>query len=915
MADSEETSAKIQISPDEFRRILSGQFRAEVTDTIWKRVKAFSTLGGTLSVGVLVATATFAINWLSGTVQDRVKVELDTRMPAIQQANAVAAQKAAQEAVQTDIARVDKVRERVTEQLPEMMRQSLDSEAIRQIIREQAEQQTAQQLRDPVWRRGIERSVMTQQAGDTMLPPLVRLFAFTDLLRDTEGEAIAVRLLGESAGRVPAGGLARDLEEARFLGQAVTTYVGHLSRSDPSDRFAAHEALARRLAALLPDPVQPGNPFEALVQRFGHPLTVNFLIRLARESGGTQRQAALQALLTYPQAEARERLEGLLCTSDPRLRADLLQAVSFRPGSLVGDDAGERFTQILRCTEEALAARRVPAVETSCLPGRDLSVPWQLSRLPGAGDRAAGTPLQRSRRAGLERQLTEAADRCPAAEALSRGSAAQLRAPGGWSTLLALPQEGERSVPLLGLAALLPAGEEGAAPRWLADMLEGRGPMAALLEAPERMPAQVSLLLERLSGLPDDMQGVREARLRLAGALARARPTAGRIGERLLLESLAAGGAPLCAAVLRHFAETPPAEVNLAVAESVACLRGTRPLAAEHHRPVLALIALTAGRATPDQDTSRRALAMLATSLNLGNSAERAPAVLISWILELLKRGRPSPAEEPAMADALEALATLGGTAVLADVFETSDQEVLEGFRGQLRNHSIALAPLARRAPYLEPGFPARVSGGTAPLEAGGRFWTTLPVRAPSQFVLEPDTALIVVRSQPLAIETIRTFEGASVTNMLRVGTYLLGASRPEALATLRPRDLPALVEGFSAVTAAEPLAVGGALRGRIGPAGPRLYPYALEADRSYTFATAWLEDRLDTMITLLDPSGQAVAGASNDDSGAGLESGICVRVPAGGVYWLQVESFDRNIPAPRGFELHAGAVETCPEP
>jgi hypothetical protein len=907
MADSTDTAAKIEISPAEYRKILGGQFRAEVTETVWSRVRSYFTLGGTLSVGVLIGLVSYSANWLNGTVAEKVKAELDPRVATLRTELTATTQREAQAAVQRDITNVEAVRARVVAGLPEMMRDALQDPAIRAIIQAQANEQTAAQLRDPAWRRGIERSVMAQQAGDASQPPLIRLFAFTDLLRDPEGEAIAVRLLTESALRVPDRGLGGDTEEARFLGQAVTTYVGHLSRGDPSERFPAHEPLIRRLAALVAAPPQPGNAFEAMVQRFGSPLAISFLIRRARESTGAERDTALQALLTHPAGAAKEEVESRLCAVDSLLRADLVRAAMARPGALAGDAEGERFLHLVRCAEDVIAARRIPRVEIECLPQGDLSVPWQLSRLPTGTERAAA--WQRAARQRLDEQLQRGQPDCVAAEPILRLGATALRAPQGWSTLLALPPDAGRGAPVLGLAGLLPAGPEGAAPPWLAGLAAGTGPMAVLAQAPERHTAHVSLLLERLSAMPEDLPEMRAARLRLAAGLAAAPVLPGRPTERLLLEAMLGGGAPVCAAVLTSFAESRAAPAApAALAESIACLRGNSPLPVERRPAVLAVMGRAATLGKADREEARRALGLVALALGLDGTQDRGPAALLGWAI-----GLPVETDATAMAEALEALLALEGPGVLAGVFERPDARALVRLREQLAGNAPGLAPLRLAAPYLEDGFAARVPAApAAPLAAGGRFWLSLRLSAPSELVMDGDPAAVLLRVEPLRVMALEKVGGVAEFEPLAPGTYLVGATRAEALASLRPRPAPPEAPGFAAVAAAEPMALGTVFTARLGPAGPLLFPYALEPGRLYEFATRRLEEGLDTVITLLDAEGREVPGASNDDGGGGLASRLCLSAPGGGMHWLRVENFGGPPSPPRSFELLAAGVAAC---
>jgi hypothetical protein len=901
--DSGMIAAKVEMPPDEFRRILSDAWRSEITEELWRRIKGMIPGGGLISVGALTAVGGIIWGLLVGTVQTQVTSATSSAVASLQPEIQRMARLEATEAVKADIANVDAVRARVRESVREMMAQALTDPAIVAEIEKHARAAAAGQIGDARWRRDIERSVMQQQAGDANLAPLLRLFALTDLLRDGPGQAEAVRILADSALRVPAAGLASDHPDARFVGQGVATYVQHLVRqaeagAPEADGFPANQILLFRLAEKVAEPIPPGNAFEALMHRFDSPAALRWLVGRARGSVGAPRALALQALLTHPATEARERFVALLCAGDPQIRPDVLRAAAARPDALAGDAEGQQFAYLVRCAEDVLEARRVPRADVGCLPGGDLLVPWQLSRIPVGSER--GAEGLRERRDQLDSQLRRVAPNCEAALPLAEAGPA-LRTPLGWSTLGEAVRAGP-AAPLAGLGGLLPPGAEGAPPAWLAALAAGTGPMTAILAAPDRHAAHVSLLVERLSSLPEETEGVGTARTRLAGVLAQAPLLPGRPAERLLLEAMAAGGKPVCEAALNTFAVSvgAAARAPAALAESLACLRDGRSLPTAQQPAVLAAMVTSAGTTPADRAAARRTFFALAVGLNLASAEARAPAALLDWVLRL-----PAEADAQQVAQALQAILAVDGQAAATALERpATSRETLERVRGLLADRPRAYAPLVVAAPYLDQGFVARLAAADGPVEAGGRFWRSLVVPTPSSFTLGADHAAVLLRAQPLAALPL---DEDGDTTRLPAGTYLLGAPQAATLGRLARRpDVPE-TSGQLALGTAVPLPAGTARYSRLGPDGPRHYPLQLEAGRAYEIRTMRLEGALDTVITLLDARGTEVPGASNDDENRTvLASRICVNPPAAGLYWLRVENYNGPPREPLGFEFLA---------
>jgi hypothetical protein len=898
---SDVIAARVEMPPDEFRRMLNEAWRNEISTDLWNRIRWLT--AGVSAVAAAVISLFGAVVWTSLVGQVEREVGKAAEQAVRNLDVATVARAAADRAIKEDLASVDQVRARVRESVGPIMESAVREAEIVAQIRGHAEAAIQAQLANAGVRRDIERRLMEQQAANATLPPLLRLFALTDLLRDPEGSGIALRLLSDSARHVPPGALGGNTDEARFVTQGVATYVEELSRSAAAADFATHEALLRRLAEVVTVPPRPGNAFERLAHHFDSPAALRWLVARAREGNEAIRSLMLQALITHPAPDARERVNGLMCAADPQMRLDVLRAAAARPDALRGDAAGEAFVYLMRCVEDLVEARRVPPLDLACLPGGNLVVPWRLSRLPGTGER--GESAVREQRAALEAQLRRRGGDCAAGAAVLEDPAA-LRRAAGWGTLGLVPGGG--TALLAGLGALLPGGEEGAAPAWLADLADGRGALAAPVAAPARQPALAALVIDRLAALPSEMPGVAAARQRLIGALVAAPALPGRPAERLLLEALGPGGA-ICAAALNAFAQTAGAvaAAPAALGEAIACLRGARTLPPDHRAAVVAAIAAageTGGAA------GRQAMLAIAAGLNLSGAEERAASRLMDWVIRL-----PAEVNDAAIARALAALLAAEGPGILAGVFERPDGDALAAMQGRLRDRPAAFAPVAAASPYFDPGFAARIEAMPAPHEAGGRHWRVLRGSMPAVYALGADRAAVLLRLDPLAVLPLERMRETLETPTLQPGSYLLGAAQPGALLRLSPLPVGEAVAGLLAPGAAEPLRLGATWSSRLGPDGPRLYPFALTAGRHYEFRTLRLAPPLDTMIALLDAGGREIPNASNDDIERGviLSSRVCVQAPADGRYWLRIENYDSAPREPLAFEFRVTEVAACP--
>ncbi|WP_424814128.1 hypothetical protein [Roseococcus sp. YIM B11640] len=916
MSYSSNTVAKIQIEPEDLRKILGDQFRSEVTDNVWTRVRSTLTLGGVLSVGLLAAAVTGAFTWLERNSRTFVETEITRRAPGVERAMEERlkpiAQMEAQRAIQQDLASVTVVRNRISEQLPPTLLEALNTEAIRNIIREEAIRQTQKQLLDRDWRRGIERSVAEQQAGDQSLSALARFISFTDLLRDMPGQVVALRLLSESAARLHARnvGITDQDQEAYFLGQAITSYVPVLATRVGADDFGAHEPLLRTVAELLPDQARPDNAFEILIRSFSSPAAITFLSRRARESTSIKRDIALQALLSHPAAEAREREDYLFCNVDGQLREDFLRAVSTRSGILTGDASGQRFVYLVRCAEDLINARRLPTVDLSCLPSRDLSLPWRVSRAIPAPPRSRIGPQPET---DVQRAVQQAARRPGCAPVVQAFEAARLRSSRGWSSLFN-PAAATVPTPLmLGFAGLLPSNEDGTAPSWLTDLATGRGVMDSLVAAPDRNPAHIALLIERLSAMPGDMDGVSEAKRRIVIALAQMPAAPDRLIERLLLEAMVTGGTSLCQNALSTFARLPDDRVTampfVGLAESIACSRGTQELSAEYNADVLNIIRSISTGLVRNSGEARRALSLIALALGRETSEARSPAALLDWIMM-----RPADTDSASIAAAVSALLELEGPALVTATIERSRApEALRRAQRQITTHPVGLASIATVAPYLEPSFIETIpENAETPRAVGGRYWRTIRLTSPAILSLPTDPMLVLIRSEPLTVLPNSSTDDTHETELLRSGLYLVGARSAQAAVEVQQIRQPPLFAGYAGLATVPPIAIDTDLRSQILQNGSRFYPFELTAGRFYQFTTARLEESLDTVIELLDRDGLPIPGARNDDYGPGYASQLCLLAPESGIHWLRVENFDGRAPRALSFELRVRAVSSC---
>jgi hypothetical protein len=907
---SDVIATRVEIPPDEFRRMLNEAWRNEISAELWGRIRWLAAGISAATAGILSVVGAVVWALLVNQVEREVQKVSDQARTQMEGQVMRTARSAADQAIKDDLTSVEQVRERVRQSVGPVMEEAVRDPAIVAQIRRNAESAIQAQLADVAVRRDIERRLMVRQAADATLAPQLRLFALNGLLRDAEGRDVAVRVLAESAQRIPPGGLGGRSDEAQFVVQGVAEYVEQASRDRGAsglDGFAAHEALLRYLIAAAPG--RPGNSFEQLIHRFSSPAAMRWLVARVRDGDQARRSLALQALLTHPAPEARERVEGLLCGMDPQMRLDTLRAASRRPDALQGDPAGEAFVQIVRCIEEVVAARRIQDVDLGCLPDGSLVVPWRLASLPT--DPRVADRVRRERD-DLEAQLRQRAETCPLAAAMLQEPGA-LRRPGGWGTLGAGWPEPENTAALAGLAGLLPGGAEGVPPAWIADFLTGKGVLASAsgtsgVSGTQLRPAVAALLLDRLSALSPDLPGVTDARRRLVVALAAAPPLPGRPAERLLLEALGSWGTPACAAALDAFGRTGATAANApaAVGEALTCLRVQQTLPAEYRAATLKVItAAAAGGGTP----ARQALAAIAAGLNLTGAEDRPAAQVIEWIA-----GLPAEADEAEIAKALSAVLAADGLGAFAAVFEKPGRPALDRLQTLLRDRPAAFAPLAAAAPYLDPDFAARIEALPAPHEQGGRNWRVLRGSMAGSYAIEADRAAVVLRLQPLEVLRLERVGGRLETARLPPDSYLVGATR--AAAVLRLAQLPqsAEVPGLLARGPAEPLPIGTALYSRLGPDGPRYYPFALAARRNYELRTMHLAPRLDTVITLFDGAGRAVPGGSNDDLAQDvLASRICVSVPEDQVYWLRISNYENAPREPLGFELRVNDVATCP--
>jgi len=573
---SEAIAGKVEIEPRELRRILAHQFREEILGEVWSRVRRTFTLGGFISISVVLGFAAF----LRGEIDSAATGAATTvaRTEATQQVNLredalrAAARDAARAEIRDNATDVERVKVELRNALAGLIDKALREDPFRGQIIEIVRPQLAQILQDDDWRRPIERAVFQQQALDTSRPVGARLFGFAAIVQERGGQAVALDILRTATERLQGAGASPN--DIVFLRQAVATYAATLQPQPRAGAFREHEGILDALFDIAPAAGPEGSGFARLMREFDDPLAIAWLVRRIRQSSGEQRGVAIAALVSHSGQEARERVDTLLCSGEQELARAILQAYRSGQAAMTGDETGERFVRILNCSANYILAEYLPAVDERCLPGGDLLSFWRLSEYP---DRNLRPEQQRRRNelvTSVAGRLRNIPDTCPPGLRGIAGSTPSFRQPLHWTALRQAPDDAPS--PLLPYVALLRAPEGDDQPRWLSDLLRADGSLPALFADPSRHLVHIAVLLDRLATAPVAWGAAAAARDRLTATLVDmvgASPYRNQ-AERLLLAGMAGNAGPsFCGATLRAFGAKPHAALQApaAFARSVRC--------------------------------------------------------------------------------------------------------------------------------------------------------------------------------------------------------------------------------------------------------------------------------------------------------------------------------------------------------
>lgn len=927
---SEAISAKVEIEPREFRRILSHQYREEILGEVWARVRRVLTGGGFISASLIVGGIVFlrgeinsaADKAAQGAATTAVEQQIRQRDETLRSA----ARDAARAEIREQANDFERVRTTVRTQLEGLIDRAIREEPFRLRIVEMVRPQLAQILQDNEWRRPIERAVFQQQALDTSRPLGARLFGFAAIAQDGGGQAAALDILVQVARRIRGADESRD--EIAFLRQAVETYATTFDGREQGQRsFRDHEAILDVLFEIEPAAGAQGSGFEVLMREFDDPLAIASLVRRIRQSAEDQRARATGVLVRHPGAEARERVDTLLCSGEAELSRLIIQAYRDRPAAMAGDESGLRFMRILNCSAGYVASDYLPAVDPRCLPGRDLLDLWRLSELPDRNLRPEARRRRSAQVASVASRLRNLPEACPAMLRDFAQGAPSFRHPLHWTMLRPAPDEAPS--PLLFYASLLPAAAGADQPRWLPELLRPHGALAAALADPSRHLVHIAVLLERLAGAPAAWTDAEAARQRLVAALLGiAGPTAtGSQAERLLIARMFGPGAEeVCAAALHAFGADPQAAIRAlaAFAKSVRCAQ--RADAASEVAGLLEVMRSLPGLLANDRDGARRLLDAVAEARSgAGDSLEpaeearvaRRRAGLFAWLSGL----SVEQAAEGLLAEVLGALFATADPLTFLRQLETGE----EGLRAALR--PLAARPavwpqMQRVLPYLSAGFAAAVPAapGRADL-ADGRSWSSLQVEA-GQRILVPPGALhaVLVRIPEQAggealpdSHQLRPLAHGLESETLHPGRYFIGARMAGAAGS--PQAMPgplAAPEANSFERARIILETDRTWQAQVDRSGTGYFPFTLSRGRRYVVETFRLAQDLDTLVEVFGPDRRSLA-EDDDSGGERFASRLCFAAEDDGTHWVTVRNYEGPPRAPLPFEFRVSSVPACP--
>lgn len=919
---SEAIAGKVEIEPRELRRILAHQFREEILGEVWSRVRRTFTLGGFISISVVLGFAAF----LRGEIDSAATGAATTvaRTEATQQVNLredalrAAARDAARAEIRDNATDVERVKVELRNALAGLIDKALREDPFRGQIIEIVRPQLAQILQDDEWRRPIERAVFQQQALDTSRPVGARLFGFAAIVQERGGQAVALDILRTATERLQGAGASPN--DIVFLRQAVATYAATLQPQPRAGAFREHEGILDALFDIAPAAGPEGSGFARLMREFDDPLAIAWLVRRIRQSSGEQRGVAIAALVSHSGQEARERVDTLLCSGEQELARAILQAYRSGQAAMTGDETGERFVRILNCSANYILAEYLPAVDERCLPGGDLLSFWRLSEYP---DRNLRPEQQRRRNelvTSVAGRLRNIPDTCPPGLRGIAGSTPSFRQPLHWTALRQAPDDAPS--PLLPYVALLRAPEGDDQPRWLSDLLRADGSLPALFADPSRHLVHIAVLLDRLATAPVAWGAAAAARDRLTATLVDmvgASPYRNQ-AERLLLAGMAGNAGPsFCGATLRAFGAKPHAALQApaAFARSVRC--ALDPAEAPDVAALLQVMRGLAERAAIDREGPRRLFDLVAEARApmSGAGASRRLADLFAWLIAL----PPAQAPDELLAEALGTLFTAADPLPFASRVEASEQGLRPMIEALAGRPSIQ-AQMRRILPYLAVDFAAAVP--VAPERAEwpeGRSWTRLAV-GDGQRVHLPVGAehavLIRLPAQaagdaPPEARQLRRLAHGNESETLNPGQYFLGARMARDAAA--PQLVPAPVAAPDATTferAHAALETDRTWQGQIGREGRAYYPFPLLRGRSYVVETFRLARDLDTLVEVFGPDRSPLA--DDDDSGAELfASKLCFAAENDGMHWVGVRNYEGPPRAPLSFEFRVTTVPTCP--
>lgn len=941
--DSGNIAAKVQMDAGEFRRFLSDKFKGEIQSAVWGRLTRQLTFGGVVSFGLIVGAATWAWNQVRGQVDSAVKTEvgtqLDQQQRALRDLAKDEAQRAARDAVREDIRNVEgvqaAVRQHIAEQLKNLITEQLRNDDNTRLVQTQVSEQVASLMTNLEWRRQVERAVFAAQARNLALPVGSRLLAFADLVRNPDGHEAGLRILeaaaaqvGEDrtnrAGRQPGPG---DVANLQFLRAATVEFAQRLERP----AFATYRQLLADLLAL----AEPGTAgdvgFAVLIEQFQDPITLAWLVREARNlPPGAPRDAAFRGLVSLDSADARERVDSLMCAESSQFTSELLRAVSADPQALRGDAAGGRFMQMLTCIGNNPQLSPLAEVEPQCLPGGGLVGLWRLSVMPP--DR----PGTRRARAGfaddLAAQRVPRATRCGAGQQELRRGLAGFAGGSQWLTLrpAATPPGGQANTtagPLDPFLSLLPDSEGTEEPQWLVALAHGQGAIADVAVDPQRHLLQIAVILRRLATAERSWTSVEPVRHALIAALVDALgpSIAGNQAERVLLAAMHQEGLPqeqrsgICTQVLEALADAAQqaAVAPAAVAGSVQCLaRAGRDTPWARH--VVELIARL-----PDGPVQGASIAGLLDVLSVAvGGTEANAAAMADWLLRLPEERAPDAALARAMAIVRASVANVA----LAGALEGDPArlgQVVEGMHARPRT----MAELVAILPYLAPDFAGKVPPHPRVSEQlAGRYWTRITLDGSQRLLLPPGSDGVQMLGlgsgsyQELLARAVRfrdLYHGFESETAPAAGTYAVAARTPEAVAALQVTPQPQPYQVFrNAVRARDaPVPLGRTLAAEI-PANTReglFFAIDLRAGQTVMIETFALSGDLDTTIEFFDPAGHAIA--DDDDSGkeGSPASFLCRQVEADGLHALRVSNFGGAQPTAQSFEFRVTLAEHCP--